>query len=57
MIRTIAQNMSWEIQAKDTPRGERYRYRCSLCGQHGSWRVNGNDADGDAHLSAKHGQG
>lgn len=47
----------WTVQATTTGRGERYRYHCKLCGNNGPWRVNGNDADGDDHLAAKHGMG
>ena len=56
-IRTTSQGIGWDIQETDTPRGTRYRYRCNRCGHKGRWHVNGNDANGDDHLYAKHGEG
>lgn len=56
-IRTVSHANGWDVQEKDTQRGQRYRYRCTSCGHPGRWFVNPNDADGDEHLYAKHGQG
>lgn len=56
-IRTESQGMSWDVQSTETARGTRYRYYCHRCGTAGRWWINPNDADGDAHLASKHGEG